>query len=279
MQRRGDAFALDLVQRVKHHPHVVLELANEPVNIGFRGLDASLVSLGCAIKDAWPEGLLVMGDVAGMDFASAFHPCFDMVDRHVDRDPEMRFMHAQKRLGEVDFRDQQPRPMPAMSGEPYNAGEQRRDGLVGGSQGHCPYPLTAFAYAAVCRARQILPTFHTDAGLYCTTLMPDTADCAVAFHRALDAFPMLHGRRWRGQHGLGAGDYWRDVWPATDDIREVERHVRDGRGPWRANGIGDWSVVFPEPIGWDYRAQAEVPVERVAYMADDAWGVGIYRRV
>ena len=69
------------------------------------------------------------------------------------------------------------------------------------------------------------------------------------------------------------------MWPNTDDLRDVERHVRDGRGPWRANGIGPWSVVFPEPLNWDYRANTDAPAERIAYMADDAWGVGIYRRV
>jgi hypothetical protein len=280
VQRRGDAFAMEFVERViGPFPECVFELANEPVNIGFNTLGAALVSLGRRLRDKFPSMVLAFGDVNGMTLADAFDAAFSHVDSHVDRNPEMRFMHAHKRLGEMDFRDNQPRPMPASSGEPYNAGAPRRDGLVGGSQGACPYPVTAFAHAAMCRVRQILPTFHMDEGLYCTPLQPETVACAQAFQAALDAIPMPDGRRWRGQHGLGAGDYWRDVWPNTDDLRDVERHVRDGRGPWRANGIGPWSVVFPEPLGWDYQANTDAPAERIAYMADDAWGVGIYRRV
>lgn len=279
VRRLGDAFALEFVSQVRHYPHVTLELANEPVNIGFNGLDGALVTLGRAIRHAWPEVLLNFGDVNGMDFPSAFDQAFSMVDSHVDRNPELRFMHAHKRLGEMNFRDNQPRPMPALSGEPYNAGAERRDGITGGSQGACGYPVTAFAHAAMCRARQILPTFHCDDGLYCTPLAPETVACARAFHAALDAFPMIEGQRWRGQHGLAAGDYWRDVWPNSDDLRDVERHIATGRGPWRANGIGPYCVVFPEPLGWDYRANLDAPAERIAYMADDAWGVGIYRRL
>lgn len=279
VQRRGDAFALELVDRVRAHPNVTLELSNEPVNTGFRGLDDALVSLGRRIRAAWPDAILNLGDVAGMDFAKAFDQAFNAVDRHVDRDPALRMLHSVKRMGEVDFRDLQPRPLVALSGEPYNAGEERRDGISGGSQGAVPYPVTAFAYGAVCRARQILPTFHYDGGLYCTPLQPVTVACAQAFHAALDAFPMLEGERWRGHWGLARGDYWRDVWPDTDDVQAVEEHIVRGRGPWRAFGIGPYSVVFPEPVSWDYRANLDASAERVAYRVDDRFGVGIYRRL
>ena len=183
-----------------------------------------------------------------MTLADAFDAAFSHVDSHVDRNPEMRFMHAHKRLGEMDFRDNQPRPMPASSGNPTTRGPASR-WPRGRQSGPCPYPVTAFAHAAMCRVRQIPPTFHMDEGLYCTPLQPETVACAQSVPGGARRDSDARWRRWRGQHGLGAGDYWRDVWPNTDDLRDVERHVRDGRGPWQANGIGPWSVVFRSPWG------------------------------
>lgn len=282
VQRRGDDFAVEFAERTKKFPHVTLELANEPVVNGFNGLGAALVNVGEKIRRVHPEVLMNAGDISGMELGHMFASCFNLVDEHPERSDRLRFLYGVKRSGESVVRDQQPRPVPAIFGEPFNMGENRRDG-VGGGQGPCPWPVSAYAHAAVTRVRQILPNFHYDGGLYGTFMQPITIECAQAFHRALDILPMRDEHRWRGTQGF-AGDpanYWDyHMNPASDDPNEVERHIQDGRGPFRAFGCGPDSVAFPEPLGWDFRSRIRSGnVERIDYMADDAWGVGLYRRV
>lgn len=276
VRKRAETFAADVAQRVAGLPHL-LELANEPVGTGFNHLDDVLVGLGRIVKREAPNVLLTAGDLNDMDFGQMFDPCFDFVDRHQDRNQEMRWLAAAKRGGEDPFRDGQPRRVPAVSGEWVNLGGPRLDGNTGDPA--CPYPVTVAAFAGVCRSRQILPTFHWDGGLYCTVPDAETVACLRSWRQVLDAFPLLDDSRWRGSWSREQGNYWnRDAWPGSDDIRDVERHVRDGRGPWRAFGIGAYSMTVAEPRGWDWRANAEVGVERVLHVEDDAYAMSVYRR-
>lgn len=276
VKRRGMDFAGEVSVRLRSLPHAQIQVANEPAGTGFSGLSREVVEVGRVVAREAPDLMLDAGDVTGMDFPLMFDGCFDTVTRHIDRNMGIRGIEGAKRMGEDEYRDGQPRAVPAISGEPHNIGESRRDGRTGDV---VPYPIFAYTYAAVCRSRQILPNFHFDGGLYCAPMAPITVECAEAFHRALDAFPMVEGERWRGHWGQARGDYWRDVWPGTDDVREIERHVQSGRGPWRAFGIGPWQTLFPEPREWEWRSAAEAEMERVDHFQDDAYGVGIYLRL
>jgi hypothetical protein len=275
----GEAFAVECAQRLASQPHVVLELANEPGQIGMRESFAEIISLGHQVKAVAPDTLLCAGAVDGpndQDTTFAREP-FDFCDAHIDRLTGVRGFEWVKRTGEYALIDQHEvaKRMPFVSGEPINFGEARRDTGVAEE----PSPSVAFAYGAVSRSRQYNACFHFDGGLYGTLPKPETVACITAFMAALDAFPMLTGAKWRGHHGLAGGDYWRDAWAPTDNVRDVERHIDDGRGPWRAFGCREYSVLFPEPEGWDYQRQAEVRVERVAHVSAGAFAAGVYRRV
>lgn len=279
VRARGEAFAVECAQRLAAHPHVVIELANEPGQIGMRDSFDALIALGRKVKAVAPDTLLCAGAVDGpndQDTRFVVAP-FDFCDVHVERRMGVRGFEWVKRSGEYAVIDQEHvgKRMPVVSGEPVNFGEGRRDGRNGDVE---PSPSVAFAYAAVSRARQYNACFHYDGGLYGTIPAPETAACVRAFMDALDAFPMTTDRKWRGHHGQGAGDYWRDLWPEDDDLGNVERHVADGRGPWRAFGAGPYSVLFPEPDGWDYTRQQEAPHTRVASCDAGAFQASVYRR-
>lgn len=276
----GDAFAVECAQRLAPQPHVVLELANEPGQIGMRDSFGDLIALGRKVKAVAPDTLLCAGAVDGPNDQDTTFACdpFDFCDAHIERRMAVRGFEWVKRSGEYALIDQHAvaKPMPFVSGEPANLGEARRDGRNDDVE---PSPSVAFAYGAVSRSRQYNACFHYDGGLYGTIPKPETEPCVRAFMAALDAFPMLTGGKWRGHWGQSGGDYWRDTWAPTDNTDEVERHIAEGRGPWRAFGCHAYSVVFPEPENWNWQRSAELPVERVAHCADGAFAAGVYRRL
>lgn len=276
VRTRGEAFAVEAAQRLAAQPHVVLELANEPGQIGMRDSFDALIGLGRKVKAVAPDTLLCAGAVDGpndQDTRFAVEP-FDFCDAHIERRMGVRGFEWVKRSGEYALIDQEhvAKLMPFVSGEPVNFGEPRVDGRNGDVE---PSPSVAAAYAAVSRARQYNTCFHFDGGLYGTLPTPDTEACIRAYMTALDAFPMLTESRWRGHWSQS---YWRQVWPRVDDVRDVESHVSGGRGPWRVFGCGLFSVAFPEPDGWDYRANLTAPATRLAYESDGAFAVGVYRK-
>lgn len=276
VRTRGAAFTVEAAQRIGRHPHVIGELANEPGQIGMRESFDELIALGRKVKAVAPDMLLGGGAVDGPndnDTRLCVRP-FDYVDAHVDRRMGVRGFEWPKRTGEYATIDPEHQPvrMPFISGEPVNFGEVRADGRTGDVERSAS---VAFAYGAVSRARQYNTCFHYDGGLWTTLPTADTDACIVAYMAALHAFPMLTEGKWRGHW---AQSYWRQVWPGVDDVRDVERHVADGRGPWRVFGCGSYSVAFPEPDGWDYRANLTHPAERLAYCADGAFAAGVYRR-
>lgn len=276
VRRRGEAFTVEAAQRLNRHAHVIGELANEPGQIGMRESFDELIALGRKVKAVAPDMLLGGGAVDGandQDIRFAVAP-FDYCDGHIERRMAVRGFEWVKRSGEYALIDQEhvAKKMPFISGEPVNFGEWRADGRNGDVERS---PSVAFAYGAVSRARQYNTCFHYDGGLWTTLPNADTDACIAAYMAALNAFPMLTEGKWRGHW---AQSYWRQVWPAVDDVRDVERHVADGRGPWRVFGCGPYCVAFPEPDGWDYRANLTAPATRLAYESDGDFAAGVYRK-
>lgn len=276
VQRKGTEFALAVAQRYANASNVLLELANEPVGIGFKDSSEKLRRLGCDVQAIAPTRLLTAGDINDMVFEAFFDRCFDFVDRHVDRTPDLEFFAAMKRMGEDAYRDAQPRIVPAVSGEPVNFGESRLDGRTGDV---ATSPAVAYAYGAVTRSRQILPNFHYDGGLYSTMPKPETVVLMRAFHQALNAFPMLEGNRWRGHHSVAQGNYWSTrPYPEHDDARTVADHVNGGYGPWRVFGLGDYSVAFPFRPSWPWSSHLTAPADLIDRYSSGGYDVAIVRR-
>lgn len=274
----GEQFVMDTTRHICGQPGVIGELANEPGQIGMRESFHELVALGRRVKEACPSLILGGGAVDGpndQDPTFAVEP-FDYVDAHIERRTAVQGFEWVKRSGEYTLIDQQDLPTswkgPFISGEPIN--------FIGGrGDDRDESPSVAFAYGAVSRARHYNTNFHFDGGLY--GRLPEGErglESVRCYHAALDAFPMLTDTKWRGHWGLGAGDYWKDFWPNTDDVRAVEQHINDNRGPWRAFGSGIFSVLFPEPDNWNYNVQAEVPVTQVATCNAGAFQASVYRR-
>ena len=276
VRARGEAFAVEAAQRLAVHAHVIGELANEPGQIGMRESFDELIALGRKVKAVAPLMLLGGGSVDGPndnDTRLCVRP-FDYVDAHIERRMDVRGFEWVKRTGEYSTIDpeHQPVKMPFISGEPVNFGELRADGRNGDVE---PSPSVAFAYGAVSRARQYNTCFHYDGGLWTTLPQAATEACIAAYMRGLDAFPMRTGSKWRGHWSQS---YWRQMWPETDNVRDVEAHVAAGRGAWRAFGCDEYSVCFPEPDGWDWSAQTTSSVMRVAYCPDGQFAAGVYKR-
>lgn len=274
VRERAEAFVVEAAQRLGRHAHVIGELANEPTEIGMREAwaNGALVALGRKCKAVAPDMLLCLGE--NNDAAGVAAPA-DFADAHMDRSRGVEGWEWIKRSGEHPTADQP--VMPFVAGEPINFGEDRADGRTGDVERQ---PAVAFGAAAVGRARRWAgQCFHYDGGLWTTEPTPETLACIRAWHEGMDAFPMLTDPVWRGHWGLPRGDYWRDVWPNTDDARAVEDHVRAGRGPWRAFGCGPYSIVFPEPQEWDYTQALDAPATRVTRHSAGTFACGVYRKL
>lgn len=292
---QGEAFSLRLVDLLRDETNVILEQANEPLQIGLRHSADSQVALGHRLKRSAPARLLAGGAMDGgddqrVDYAG---PPFDYVDAHIERRQHVGGFEWVKRSGEYTLIDQpqvwpehhpqagQPtgiKEMPFVSGEPINFGDWRLDGRNDDVERS---PSVALAYAACSRARKFNTCFHFDAGLWCTPVGALTLAHMRAYHAALDAFPMTHDGKWRGGWAPEQGNYWdREQWPPTDGTDDVVAHVRAGRGPWRVFGCGAYSMTIAEPKGWDYRRglQRGVEVERLAFCETGVFNAGVYVR-
>lgn len=273
VKSRCEQFCVEVASRYRDVPHLIAELFNEPVNIGLRRSQSAVIALSGKVKAVAPELLLMGGHYE--DTTMCARP-FDLVTVHFYRAMEVQGFNWIKRSSEyapVQQRSQAV-PMPALSGECANLGQWRKDGHNGDVVRDAS---ASFAYGAMSRAHQYLACFHSDDGLYTDLPEPITVDHIRAFHAALDAFPMLTGNPWTGHHGHGAGDFWRDVWPPSDDI--AEQWIRDGNGPWRAYGTDRFSVCFPEPKNWNWQSAAEAPMERVAASQLGDFDAAVYRRL
>lgn len=274
----AEAFVREITGHVCGRPGLLIELANEPGQIGMRDSFHLLQAMGHEVNAICPSLIQGGGAVDGpndQDIRLAVPP-FDYVDAHIERRTGVRGFEWVKRSGEYALIDQDLSNGwrgPFISGEPINFVEGRSNDAE-------QSPSVAFAYAAVSRARHYNTNFHYDGGLYGRLPEERTNESVRCYHAALDAFPMATDGKWRGHWGLAAGDYWQNVWPDTDDIRGVEDHVARGLGPWRAFGAGIFSVLFPEPEGYNYQVAVEggVAVERVASCDAGAFQASVYRR-
>lgn len=273
----AEAFVRDVTRHICGRPGIVAELVNEPLQTGFRSSFAALVSLGREVKALCPSLPLAGGSVDGPnegDVSFAVEP-FDYVDAHLHRLTGVGGFEWVKRSGEQPLIDQDhvAKKMPFLSGEPIN--------LIGGrGDDRDESPSVAFAYGAVSRARQYNTNFHYDGGLY--GRLPDGArglESVRCYHAGLDAIPMSTGTKWRGHW---AQSFFRQVWPDTDGVREVEQHVAAGRGPWRVFGVdtptGSFGVAFPQPRSWDWRANVTAPAELVAECTTGSYPAAVYRK-
>lgn len=281
VRARGEAFALDAASRLASATNVVLELTNEPGQIGMRESFDDLIALGRAVKARAPGRLLGAGSADGpndQDVRFAVEP-FDYIDAHIERRMGVAGFEWVKRTGEYGPIDQEhvAKRMPFISGEPVNFGEARADGRTGDVE---PSSAVAFAYGAVSRSRQYNATFHYDGGLWTTSPQAITKTAIACFMSALDAFPMTTDGKWRGHWSPSQGNYWnRDAWPASDDERDVLAHVQRGRGPWRAFGAGAYSVLFPFSVEWDWtRNVAAPPVTQLATCSAGNLAAAVFRK-
>lgn len=275
VQERGERFAIEAATRLSSHPHVILELANEPTEIGMRDSVDDLVALGRAVKARAPRTLVGGGALGGAGDRPALAAApFDYIDAHLARDMGVGGFAWVAESGDHGAVDQgrASRRMPFISGEPVNFGEWRLDGRNDDVERS---PAVAFAYAAMSRVRQFNTNFHYDGGLWTTPPKPETLAAITCYMTALDAIPMLTGTRWRGGD---ADAYWKPLWPDSDAPAVAEAHVRRGLGPWRIFGTGPYSVAFPEPRGWDWRAGLTAPAERLAGCTEAVFGASVYRR-
>lgn len=276
VRSKAEAFVVEAAQRLGQQPHVIGELANEPTQIGMRHAwdNGALVSLGRKVKAVAPSMLLCGGE--DNDGRGVVAP-FDLADAHMDRDGGVKGWRWVKRSGEHPTADQN--VMPFRAGEQKNFGEARADGNTGDAPES--QPAVAFGAAAVGRARKWAgQCFHFDGGLWTTEPKPETQACIKSWHDGMDAFPMLTDNLWRGHWGLSRGDYFRDdLWPDTDDPREVEDWLNRGDHAWRAFGVGPYSVLFPMSKGLDVPRHLEAPAERVAFNDQGHFDVAVYRRV
>ena len=276
VRERGEAFVVEAAQRLAGRVHVIGELANEPGQIGMRESFDELIALGRKVKAVAPLMLLGGGAVDGPndnDTRLCVQP-FDYVDAHIERRMGVGGFEWVKRSGEYATIDaeHQPVKMPFISGEPVNFGEWRADDRNGDVERS---PSVAFAYGGVSRARQYNTCFHYDGGLW--TTMPElaTVESIRAYMAALDAFPMLTDDKWRGHWSQS---YWRQVWPAKDDIDVVERHLNERRGPWRVFGCGPYCIAFPSAKDWNWQADLTSPAQQLASSTAGVYGAGIYRK-
>ena len=290
VRTKAEQFVLECVTRLVNVPHVIGELANEPTQIGLRDSWPALVTLGGRAKKVAPQLLLCGGE--DNEQRNLCDP-FDWADAHFDRAHEVHGWQWVKRMGEhwtVDQpqefpkghpREFQPtgfKQMPFVAGENRNMGEPRVDGNT--DDGPETQPAVCFGVAAVSRARRMGGIcFHWDGGLWTTEPKPETQACLQAWHKGFDAFPMRTDSMWRGHWEPAQGNYWkRDIWPASDDPGEVERHLGGAKQPWRAFGCGPDSVVFPLPKGWDWKRNTTAAAHWTALETQGFYECGIFRK-
>lgn len=231
---------------LRPHENAIVQIANEPGQIGLGRSHDWLRHLGNLVKQQAPELLLQLGAKEGPESDKNVFglPPADWVSTHIERKQGVWGLEWIKRSGEMEVIDQD--FMPTISGEPINFCRSRRDGRVHDIERQ---PMVAFAYGAVSRVRQYITNFHFDDALWCEGWDEVTEACMDAYHRGLDAVPMMTGDKWRGHW---ANDPWKNnMYPSTDGEDDTRNHVLAGRGPFRIFGSHNHSVVIAVKGDWD----------------------------
>lgn len=281
---RRDIWTGDLDARVREYiahvvpaiglaPNALLEMANEPGQIGLRSSFERVKGWGRLAKRLAPH--LVM-NFAAVDGPNDGDPTFiaepaDFVDTHICRMKEYRAGDGWdgwlwvKRSSEHPIFDND--RMPAMSGEPINFGASG----VGGSGDAERSPAIAMAYGATSRLRRYLTNFHFDDGLWCRPPNAETVACLDGWKRGLDAIPFDFDGDWcNGQHGCSPWDP--GIFPSSD---EVARHTGPVRIFGRSGGSGYIGASIREVVG--HRPRARRPVEEVTRLEWGGYACAVYR--
>lgn len=285
VQDRCRAFVDRFVRELAGEPSVVYEIANEYRNIGF-GVDseALLFRLAALVRELHPGAMVNVSAIDGVEWHL---PTFTQApatyaSAHISRDFGVFGFEWLKRSGEAAVIDAswyqrethkaQLQDMPFDSGEPYNAGDARKDGR---NNDVSPSTALAFAAGAHSRARLHMACFHHDDGLWCTGWGSATQACLEAWHAGLSAIPQYQGQGpWRGHWAEAPFEHSR--FPDTDDVRTVEAFVREGRGAFRAVGVGNHGVIFPVARGRDPESWVK-PGRRIRITAGREYdGIGAY---
>lgn len=281
---RRDVWTEDLDARVRAYieravpaiglaANALLEVANEPGQIGLRSSFGRVKSWGRLAKRLAPHLLMNFAAVDGPNDGdtSFIEAPADFVDTHIHRMKE--YEHGDgwdgwlwvKRSSEHAVLDNE--LMPAMSGETINFGSS---GVGGGGDAERS-PAIAFAYGATSRLRRYLTNFHFDDGLWCRPPNAETVACLEGWKRGLDAIPMDFGGGWcNGHHGCSPWET--SNFPTSDE-------VRDHRGPVRIfgrSGSGGYiGASIREVVG--HRPRARRPVEEVARLEWGGYACAVYR--
>lgn len=274
VRRRGEEFGYEFVRQVAGYNNVLIELANEPGEIGMRDSFAALVAFGSRIKQDFPHLLLNAGSPRDEGDQTFTRRPFDFLDSHLPRHYfQQESWPSTKRKTDHPQVDphQQPVPMVFMEGEPTNYGSKPP-----GRNDYDASPASAFCAAAISRVTSSYLNFHFDGGIYGRMLTEADAASAAAFHRGLDAIPMF------SSYSLYRG-HWQES-PArrapfapADDERTVVSHVNAGN-LWRIVGTRGFFVGLMEHKNFDMARHADVPITPVSREVTGNYACGVYRR-
>lgn len=270
----GNAFARRFVSEIRDYPNVILEIANEPAEIGMRDSFDELIDLGREIKNIAPGQLLAAGSPAHEGDQRFTRRPFDYLDSHLPREyvaheswgsTKRKTDHPQ-----VQPHDQ-PTPMPFSEGEPTNF-----DGPIPGRSDYDQSTASAFCAAAVSRLTSSYMTFHYDGGIYGQLPSPQVQELARAFVRGLEAVPQFETYQlWRGHHPESS--VRRAPFAPDDDSRVVEEHVNRGN-LWRAVGSRNILVGLMEHKDFDIRRYADRPLTTIHREVFGNYACGVYQQ-
>ena len=247
---RMHAYVERVASLLADEPAVLLEVANEPSQIGFGSDSRVVLELGEHCHGLAPGRLLNFGAANDEDSTYYARRPADWFDEHLQRADEWDGFAALKRIIHCPATDT---TWPTISGEWMNLG--------GG--GHLS-TATAFAAAAMLRLKKCSPAFHARALLWATVPDEATAASLAAWSRGCDLIPQTFpGSACNGHWPCSPIDS--SAFPASED--ESDEH----RGPVRVYGLngpdGFLGVSLREPGGY------ELPLDRpIETLHREQWG-------
>ena len=250
--RRMHAYVDRVVTEIRDEP-CLIEIANEPAQIGFGPDSGVVLELGQHAHDLAPARLMNFG--AATDESSTFYaqaPA-DWLDEHLQRVDDWDAFGAVKRIWEHPAIDVE--GMPVISGEWMNLGTDGQESTA-----------LAFGAAALLRIKRVIPAFHAHALLWPD--VPDTATAASleAWSRGCDLVPM----DWPG---VGCNGHWSCSPVAPEAFPESEDATDAHDGPIRVYGrVGErgyLGISLREPAGYSLPAREGRTFETVHV---ERWG-------
>lgn len=247
-------------------PGVLVEVANEPTMNGFRTDDGELVRLAGIFRSAGCA-LVALGAHHGSDGhrPDLAVPPATYVSFHAERQTGEDGWAWIRRLGEYPVIANEA-GLPALSGEPINAGDEGAPGDYQDDLG------IWFAYGALSRlvpTAGYLPCLHSHPGLLGYAPQGRTRQCAEAFLAGCAAVP-LHVRRWAWVNGHHTTSPFEGFWqrdPPLDD-RPARVYGRGGAG-------GYLGVAIRAPRSWAW-SRLRYPVQRLVEVGDGPFVTAVW---